>query len=91
MRIALNASRNSITLPNSMNAHDHNTKSTSAPDCRLSSPVRCSTARTEMTVQPLTDAERAASWLQLSRMHPGNRFRLMAGLPLLPDEPGSCS
>ncbi|TDU66634.1 hypothetical protein EI77_03729 [Prosthecobacter fusiformis] len=37
--------------------------------------------------QPLTDSERAASRKRLDQMHPGNRFRLMAGLPLLPESP----
>jgi hypothetical protein len=37
----------------------------------------------------LTDSERAASRKRLDQMHPGNRFRLMAGLPLLPEQPAS--
>ena len=35
--------------------------------------------------KPLTDAERAANYRELHKMHPGNRFRLMFGLPLLPE------
>lgn len=37
----------------------------------------------EQLALPLTASERAESWTQLSKLHPGNRFRLMFGLPLL--------
>lgn len=43
----------------------------------------------EQLALPLTDSERAASRKQLDRVHPGNRFRLMAGLPMLPEGPSS--
>ncbi|GEM_PF-3965967 len=36
-----------------------------------------------------SDGERAATRRRLKDMHPGNRFRLMAGLPLLPDSPSN--
>lgn len=38
----------------------------------------------EQLALPLTDSEQAASWRQLSALHPGNRFRLMFGMQLLP-------
>ena len=34
---------------------------------------------------PPTDAERTANHRALSKMHVGNRFRLMFGMPLLPE------
>jgi hypothetical protein len=34
---------------------------------------------------PLTATERAASWRQVNKLHPANRFRLMFGQPLLPE------
>jgi hypothetical protein len=37
---------------------------------------------------PLSEQERKASRKQLDKLHPGNRFRLMFGQPLLPEEPG---
>lgn len=36
-------------------------------------------------VLPLSDEERAANWKALQKMHVGNRFRLMFGMPLLPE------
>jgi hypothetical protein len=36
---------------------------------------------------PLSEQERKASRNQLDKLHPGNRFRLMFGQPLLPEEP----
>jgi hypothetical protein len=39
----------------------------------------------EQLALPLTDEERAASWKQLHSLHRGNRFRLMFGLPNLPE------
>ena len=35
------------------------------------------------------DSARVESRRQLAKLHPGNRFRLMFGLPLLPEEPES--
>ena len=43
----------------------------------------------EQLAPPLTENERAASWKQLSSLHRGNRFRLMFGMPLLPEDPGN--
>jgi hypothetical protein len=40
----------------------------------------------EQLVLPLTDSARAASRQYLDKLHPGNRFRLMFGMPLLPQE-----
>jgi hypothetical protein len=37
---------------------------------------------------PLSEQERKASRKQLDTLHPGNRFRLMFGQPLLPEETG---
>jgi hypothetical protein len=36
---------------------------------------------------PLSEQERKASRKQLDKLHPGNRFRLMFGQPLLPEDP----
>lgn len=32
-----------------------------------------------------TDEERRENWRELDKLHPGNRFRLMFGMPLLPE------
>lgn len=32
---------------------------------------------------PPTAQERAENWRELQKLHPGNRFRLMLGLPML--------
>ncbi|MEO5915578.1 MAG: hypothetical protein ABIS50_15195 [Luteolibacter sp.] len=40
----------------------------------------------DQLAQPPTDAERRANWKAIHQMHPGNRFRLMFGLPLLPEK-----
>lgn len=37
----------------------------------------------------LTDSERAESRKQLAKLHPGNRFRLMFGLPLWSEQQGN--
>jgi hypothetical protein len=37
---------------------------------------------------PLSEQELKASRKQLDKLHPGNRFRLMFGQPLLPEESG---
>ena len=39
----------------------------------------------DQLAKPLTDSERRASRQALNQLHPGNRFRLMAGLSLLPE------
>lgn len=36
---------------------------------------------------PLSESEQRASRIALNKLHPGNRFRLMFGQPLLP-QPG---
>ena len=38
----------------------------------------------DQLAKPLTDSERRASRQALNQLHPGNRFRLMFGQPLLP-------
>ncbi len=43
-----------------------------------------SACENEQLALPLTDNERKASRKQLEMLHPGNRFRLMFGQPLLP-------
>jgi hypothetical protein len=45
----------------------------------------------EQLAQPLTESERGQSWKQISSLHPGNRFRLMFGRPLLPESPESAT
>jgi len=44
-------------------------------------------ALSEQLVLPLTDSERGESRQYLDTLHPGNRFRLMFGMPLLPEPP----
>jgi len=41
----------------------------------------------DQLAKPLSESERLASRKALNQLHPGNRFRLMAGLPLLPETP----
>ena len=50
-----------------------------------SSVLRESPPELERLAPALTDDERAASRRRLKHMHPGNRLRLLAGLPLLPE------
>lgn len=40
----------------------------------------------DQIAKPLTESERLASRKALNQLHPGNRFRLMFGQPLLPQE-----
>lgn len=54
-------------------------------DRTASSVLRESPPELERLAPALTDNERAASRRRLKHMHPGNRLRLMAGLPLLPE------
>jgi hypothetical protein len=54
-------------------------------DRTASSVLRESPPELERLAPVLTDNERAASRRRLKHMHPGNRLRLMAGLPLLPE------
>jgi hypothetical protein len=41
----------------------------------------------DQLAKPLTESERRASRQALNQLHPGNRFRLMAGLSMLPENP----
>ena len=41
----------------------------------------------DQLAKPLTESEHRASRQALNQLHPGNRFRLMAGLPMLPETP----
>lgn len=43
----------------------------------------------DQIAKPLTESERRKVRREVSQLHPGNRFRLMAGLPLLPEDDGS--
>jgi hypothetical protein len=63
--------------------------STSAPGGKPPSPARLSAEANAQLALPLTEGERTASRKQLDQLHPGNRFRLMFGQPLLPQEPES--
>ena len=63
--------------------------STSAPAAKLPSPARPLAEANAQLALPLTEGERVASRKQLDQLHPGNRFRLMFGQPLLPQEPES--
>jgi len=49
-------------------------------------PARPSAQENAQLALPLTDSERKASRRQLDQLHPGNRFRLMFGQPLLRQE-----
>jgi hypothetical protein len=40
----------------------------------------------DQLAKPLTESERHASRQALNQLHPGNRFRLMAGLSMLPEK-----
>lgn len=51
--------------------------------------VRCSRMENEELALPMTFEERKADRKKLDQLHPGNRFRLMFGQPLLPREPVS--
>jgi hypothetical protein len=56
--------------------------STSAPAAKPPSPAQ----ENAQLALPLTDSECRASRRQLDQLHPGNRFRLMFGQPLLRQE-----
>lgn len=62
------------------------TFSTSGPGTPPPSPAREIAVSSEQLATPLTESERAESWKQLSELHPGNRLRLMFGLPLLDEQ-----
>ena len=40
----------------------------------------------DQLAKPLTESERLASRQAINQLHPGNRFRLMAGLSMLPEK-----
>lgn len=42
----------------------------------------------DQLAKPLADSERRLSRKALNQLHPGNRFRLMAGLSMLPEDDG---
>lgn len=62
--------------------------STSGPDAKPASRGRSSAKLNDQLALPLSEQERKASRKQLDKLHPGNRFRLMFGQPLLPEETG---
>ena len=68
-----------------MSNHQCKHNSTSELDARQESSALQSMTGFEQLALPLTDSERAASQRQLDKLHPGNRFRLMFGQPLLPE------
>ena len=72
-----------------MSSPSDNSKSTSSPASPLPSADLSFQLSSEPLVQPLTESARVASWKQLSSLHPGNRFRLMYAMPLLPEGPGN--
>jgi hypothetical protein len=49
--------------------------------------VRRSRMENEQLALPMTFEERRADRKRLDQLHPGNRFRLMFGQPLLPQGP----
>ncbi len=61
-------------------------KSTSAPATQSPSPANPLEETHSQLALPLTDSERRTSRRQLDKLHPGNRFRLMFGQPLLRQE-----
>lgn len=61
--------------------------STSGPDAKPASRGRSSARLNDQLALPLSEQERKASRKQLDKLHPGNRFRLMFGQPLLPEDP----
>ncbi len=62
--------------------------SISGPDAKPASRGRSSAKLNDQLALPLSEQERKASRKQLDKLHPGNRFRLMFGQPLLPEETG---
>jgi hypothetical protein len=72
-----------------MNPIQPNSSSTTGPGGPLVSRGRKSSQPVEQLALPLTDAERADSRRQLAKLHPGNRFRLMFGQPLLQESASS--
>jgi hypothetical protein len=68
---------------------DHSFSQIPSPEGPPSSTVNESPPDYGRLAPALTDSERAASRKRLDQMHPGNRFRLMAGLPLLPEPPAN--
>ncbi len=72
-----------------MDTPQFNTTSISEQDARLEFQTKTSATEFEQLALPLTDNERVASRRQLDKLHPGNRFRLMFGQPLLPETQAS--
>lgn len=72
-----------------MESRQPNSKSTFGPAEKPPSPELHLAGENAQLALPLTEGERTASRRQLDQLHPGNRFRLMFGQPLLPQEPGS--
>jgi hypothetical protein len=63
-------------------------KTKEQPDLNANSSAKPRSAEEfEQMALPLSDSERKASRRQLDQLHPGNRFRLMFGQPLLPQPP----
>lgn len=59
-------------------------------DCAMPSWCRgrsiCGRLEDERMAQPMTDEQRKADRIEVQKLHPGNRFRLMFGQPLLPQD-----
>jgi len=70
-----------------MDINQHNSDSTSGPNGPRQSITGVPVPLSEQLALPLTESEQMESWKQLSALHPGNRFRLMFGMPLLPQSP----
>lgn len=66
-----------------------NTNSTFELEGQPSSMGPISPSLVEPPVPPSIEIERVESRKQLDQLHPGNRFRLMAGMSLLPERPAS--
>lgn len=63
---------------------DPTTKSMQADDLSPTSPGKATGVTCGELVRVPKPEERAANHRALSKLHVGNRFRLMAGMPLLP-------
>ena len=72
-----------------MNTHLDSLNSTSAREEQLSFSLEGLEKGSEKLVLASIDKERVLSRKRLETMHPGNRFRLLAGLRPLAEEPTS--
>ena len=72
-----------------MDSPKFNTTSISEQGVKQESQIKVSAKGFEQLALPLTYSERLASRRQLDKLHPGNRFRLMFGQPLLPETPAT--